>query len=790
MFFTAAEDSTALTHTILSWRPVAVVLFPLLAALLTAWLGSKNRAFASLFATAATVLTFIGVFSLYPLLQRGVLEYPFAGMMGFGILFRVDYLSFIFALLIALAWLAVMLFARGAIEEEKQQRLYFPFSLITMGSCLGVVMAGDLFSLFLFFELMTVSSFVLVIIRRTKEAIAAGLFTLYLGLAGGLVMLFGILALYHTAGTVEIRPLMEKLAAGEANLILLCACLFVGFGIKAVVVPLHLWIPRAYSVAPAAVNALSSGAMIKVGIYGLLRLFFVILTPSSLQFGDLFAFVRTAAYPVMWLGLLTMVVGAVMALQQNNIMRLLAFSSVSQMGYIITGIGAGAYLFGLEEAMGYSGAVMHAFNHTLFKVSFILIAGIIYFCCGELNMQKLGGLWRKLPLLSIFFILSVLAIAGVPGFNGYISKTLIHDALLEAYYHYGGLDLYLAEKVFVLGGALTLCYYLKFFTGVFCGEAPTNVLKRRPPMLLYLPFYLLVPLMPLVGIFPNFVVEEFVLISVKDFTFEPYSIEHLVGFRFFGAHPLEAALLVLLIGLLLYLPAVRMGILTRPLPHWFSIEFLLLAPLARLSLSLALRLGGFLERNVNGLYYALAAGFFNLCALLNLFDRGVDSFYDRSGGHIRQIVESFGRVDHSLNKAYDASGKVARDLAGRTTDLDDALDKSYERAGDYARRLTTRTSDLDAALDRGYEKAGSKARQFVGKKDEEEGGRLVDGEEGLAAEESSKPPKKEGKGRKRFSSWFNPLEWSIRNLNFDSLLMAVMLGLVIFVLLFFARGLL
>lgn len=781
MLLAAAEYGTEITPAIISWRLVAVVLFPFLAALVTVLVARLNRGMASFFAIVACALNLMAVLSLYPLLQRGILEHPFSELMGVGLLFRADYLSFIFATLISLAWLAAMLFAHAAIEDEEQRKIYFPFSLVTLGSCLGVVLTGDLISLFLFFELMTFSSFILVIIRRNREALAAGIFTLYMGLAGGLVMLLGILAIYNATGTVELVPLMEKLTTSEANLPLILACLFIGFGIKAVVVPLHLWIVRAYSVAPAAVNALSSGAMIKVGVYGLLRLFFVILTPTSLTAAEHFNFARAAGYPVMWLGLLTMVAGAIMALQQDNIMRLLAYSSVSQMGYIITGIGAGAYLFGLDEAMGYSGAVLHAFNHTLFKVSFILIAGIVYYCCGELNMQRLGGLWRKIPLAGVFFVISALAITGIPGFNGYISKTLIHDALLVAYHHYGGIHIYIAEKVFMLGSALTLCYYLKFFLGVFGGASPAAVLKRRPPFLLYLPFSLLIPLMLAVGVLPNFFVEDFVLTSAAGFTFEPYSIKHITGFLFFGSAPLEASLMVLLLGLLLYLPAVRLRLLTRPLPRWLSIEYLLLAPLVSLSYRILLRSGCGLDQGVNSFYYGLAAKFLNLSIYCSAFDHGVDSFYSHSGDKVRTLVESFRQVDDTLNQAYSATGKAARDLAGRTADLDGALDKGYERAGDYARDLTKRTSELDEALDRGYEKAGSTARRLVDRKNDNES--LPPGETADEKADTEAAP-----GKSRFAA-LNPLEWSIRNLSFDSLLMAVMLGLVIFVLLFFARGL-
>ena len=774
MPFTAAAYGAEISQTIYTWRPVAVVLFPMAAALVAILLGIKGSRWVALFSLCAAVFAFLGVLSLYPLLRQGIIEHYFYQLMGVGLLFRVDYLSFIFALLISLAWLLAMLYAQVALEQEEERRLYFPFSLVTLGSCLGVVLTGDLFSLFFFFELMTLSSYFLIISRGGREAMAAAGFTLYMGLAGGLIMLFGIIALYSTAGTVELAPLMELIGDGNVNVSLIFACLFVGFGIKAVVVPLHFWIPRAYAASSAAVNALSSGAMIKVGIYGILRLLFVIMTPAALELGELFHFARSSGYLVMWLGLLTMVAGAVMALQQENMMKLLAYSSVSQMGYIIAGAGAGAYLFGVGEAMGYGGAVMHAFNHTLFKVAFVLIAGIVYYCCGELHMGKLGGLWRKMPLLAAFFLLSMLAIAGVPGLNGYTSKKLIQYALLEAYNHYGGLDIFIAEKIFLIGGALTLCYYLKFFQGVFGGAARDGVMQRRPPGLLYLPLCLIIPLMLLIGLAPNYFVDALLIPSAKTFSFDPGSIKYVAEFSFFSASKLGTAFTGLLPAVLFYLLAARLGWLTRPLPRWLSIEYLLFAPLLNLAFAVLLRSGGSLDYGVNRFYYRLAGKFINICSFLSIFDQRVDCLYSSSGTRVRYMVESFRQIDDTLNEAYAATGKAARELAGRTTNLDEALDKSYERAGEYARNLAKKTGELDETLDRSYAKAGGTARKLLERRD---------GEDPEAAFMAEHPP------RKSFFAGFNPLEWNIRNLSFDSLLMAVMLGLVIFVLLFFARDL-
>jgi len=275
MPFAAIAYGAEITRTIYTLRPVAIVLFPIAAALVVALLGAKRGRYAALFSLGAAVFTFLGVLSFYPLLRQGIMEHYFYELMGVGLLFRVDYLGFIFALLISLAWLLAMLHAQLFLEQEGERRIYLPSSLITLGSCLGVVLTGDLFSLFLFYELLTFSSYVLKISRSGREAIIAGRFALYMGLAGGLVTLFGIIFLYYASGTVKLVPLMDIIGDGNVNASIIFACLFTGFAIKAVAVPLNLLIPKPYAASSAAVNTLYAWALINVGVYGILRLLFI-----------------------------------------------------------------------------------------------------------------------------------------------------------------------------------------------------------------------------------------------------------------------------------------------------------------------------------------------------------------------------------------------------------------------------------------------------------------------------------------------------------------------------------
>jgi len=804
MFFAGAEVGKELPDVIISWRPVAVILFPLAASLLLLLAARKLKRFVGVMAASAGGVTFLLVLTLYPLIRQGIVEYHYSSLMSIGLLFRADYLGFIFAFLISLCWMLVLLYAVFYMEVEEHKVFYFSFSLLTLASCLGVVLTGDLVSLFLFFELLTFSSYLLVINRMNKEALSAGLFTLYMGLAGGLVLLFGIFYLYSVAGTVELAPLMEKLAElPSANLAVIFLCFLVGFGIKAGIVPLHFWMPKAYAASPAVVNALSSGAMIKAGIYGLLRIIMLVLTPASVEARELFSFASSAGYAVIWLGLLTMVAGAVMALLQGNILRLLAYSSISQMGYVLTGLGAGAYLFGAEEAMGFSGAVLHSFNHTLFKTAFFLIAGIIFFRTKEVELKKLGGLGREMPFTAILFVAFILAIAGIPGFNGYISKTLIHDALLEAHHHFHTWHILLAEKIFMLGSALTLCYYLKFFQGAFLGAKPPHLrLEKKAPLLLYGPLLALFLFVLAVGFYPNFFLEEFVIAAAEAFTFDHHSLEHLVGFHFFDPHPLESALKVLFLALAIYLPLNKWKILEKEPPRYLSLESLIFTPIANFVYRSICRLGVMTDGSVNRFYLDMSRSLKDFCRYVHTFDSGLDNFYMASSKSAQHLIEKSkqfddalmegyektsykardwadrtARLDGALNKAYEVTGEAARRMAEGTLHLDEALNKTYERTGDAARRLADGSEKLDGALDKSYENVGASAKQLLQK------GATTRKE----ADESTEEERAPVPAQKRSS--FNPLEWNIRNINFDSLLLAMMLGLVIVILFYFTRRL-
>ncbi len=498
--------------------------------------------------------------------------------------FRVDELGFLIALIASFIWLMATIFALEYMNHEKNQGRFFAFFMLTLSGTIGVPLAGDLLTLLLFFELMSLASYVLVIHTQTREAFSAGNLYLYLGIFGGMCLLTGMGLFYFNCGSVAIVP-QACLLEGLNNYTIAAGILMIiGFGIKAGMVPLHIWLPRAHPVAPAPASALLSGIMIKTGAYGMIRVISIIYTPdsSALSAGSLAAGVSRlwaqladAGYVIIWIGIVTMFFGVCMALLQDNIKKMLACSSISQIGYIIMGAGVGAYL-GYEGAMGIAGATYHIFNHAFFKSTLFLAAGAIAYLTGELDMSKLGGLRHKMPFTAIVVLIASLGIVGMPLFNGYASKTLLHHAIVEAYEHHHLYSLFIAEKIFTLTGAGTVLYFLKFLFLAFWRPAPAGLGKvKTEPILMKVGLGVLAVTMVLIGISPYFILNNLVGPSLNAFVLDSYLVQYLMDINLFILEDLAAVALALGLGAALFYLALRGGVfnLQIQLPSWLGIEF-------------------------------------------------------------------------------------------------------------------------------------------------------------------------------------------------------------------------
>jgi formate hydrogenlyase subunit 3/multisubunit Na+/H+ antiporter MnhD subunit len=556
--------------------PLVIIFLPMLGGPIEAILGKKNEMLRDTLVVNSTFLTFILVLLMYPQVSQGSMSISIPGVLGMGLHFKVDILSYIMAVTSGVLWLFVTIYAHDYMDIEKHRDRFYLWMSITFGGILGTVMAADLFTMFLFFEIMTFSSYVLVAHNQSKESILAGNSYIFIGVVGGLSLLLGMILLYVNTGTLEFAPLASQIAQ-MGNVKYLMTLLFVvGFGIKAGMLPLHIWLPKAHPVAPTPASALLSGILIKVGAYGILRLTTSIFMPSMSEisgFNDpLWSLSNNLGFMITWIGIITMAVGVFLALQQSNMKKMLAYHSISQMGYIIMGIGVEAYL-GYKGGMGYAGSIYHIVNHAIFKSLLFMVVGVVYIRTRELDMYKLGGLWKKLPFTAMVCLIAAFGITGVPGFNGFVSKSLLHHSIIEAF-HYGHPSFRIAEIIFMIVSAGTVTSFIKLFKLVFMGDLPKkykNIEGEKGMMDIAMGGLAL--LIITIGHAPNFIMDRFIIPSARTLTFEPAFIDkYLVNINFFNQTDILGMLWIFVLGALIFYFGMKFHLFHLHLNEKLSIE--------------------------------------------------------------------------------------------------------------------------------------------------------------------------------------------------------------------------
>ncbi|MBN2372601.1 NADH dehydrogenase [bacterium] len=525
--------------------PLWLIMIPLLGGIMLAFF--TDDCLSSNLLVLLTGMTFaISVFLYQPVIKgihldgafmKGVyFEFPFLPQFGINLTFKVDPVSMTLVIFTCLIWFLTSIFSKSYLEAENKRQRYNIANCCCLAVTLGAFMAGDFFTLYIFYEAILLFLYLMVIHREDEAAIAASKVYLYLGIATGLILLYGIFLLYHVTGTVEIKSLGMALASAPSwARYAIAGMMIAGFGGKAGVFLEHIWMPCSYGDSPALTAALSSGIMIEVGAYGILRTVNMIFAPLgspadsqlwSRMTSSMWMETSHVGHVLIWLGIMTMFFGAMNALISNHSLKLLAYSSVSQMGYIIMGIGCAAYM-GTQGAMGLTASTFHIINHALFKAALFLCVGAVFFRTRETDIRKLGGLWRNMPVTAFVMLVSMCAISGIPGFNGFASKTMLHHAIIEAYEHsvhiLGSPDrwLRLAEVMFIVTAGCTFAYNMKLFYFIFLGKRPHKYAEITPaPSPMKVPLSILATLAVFIGIFPNWFLNHFLGPMLSYFGFD------------------------------------------------------------------------------------------------------------------------------------------------------------------------------------------------------------------------------------------------------------------------------
>ena len=411
--------------------------------------------------------------------------------LGLNLSLRLDGLGFLFALLILGIGLLVILYARYYLAKTEPMGRFFAFLLLFMGAMLGVVLSENLLLMLMFWELTSLSSFLLIGFWGSRsEARKGARMALAITGGGGLALLAGILLIGHIAGSFELSQVLAAGYAIRAHELYPLALVLVLLGVftKSAQFPFHFWLPHAMA-APTPVSAyLHSATMVKAGVFLLARLY-PALAGSDWWF-----------YMVSMTGLATLLVGAVMALFQHDLKGLLAYSTISHLGLI-------TLLFGLDTQLAAVAAVFHIINHATFKASLFMAAGIIDHETGSRDMRRINGLWKYMPHTAVLAMVAASAMAGVPLLNGFLSKEMFFTETLHQHL-LGGFN-WVIPAAATLAGVFSVAYSLRFIHDVFFNGEPIDLPKyppHEPPRYMKVPVEVLVFLCLLVGIVPAYTV--------------------------------------------------------------------------------------------------------------------------------------------------------------------------------------------------------------------------------------------------------------------------------------------
>ena len=479
--------------------PVIAVMSLFLGAFLVEIFGRKNKIVRNIITMIFVAISLLCIIALIkPVILDGeVISYwlgnwePVNGY-AIGIGYEVDALNLFFAILVVLTFTLSAIYSLRYMEKDDHLGHYYTLFLMLSGGVLGLVLTGDIFNMYVMVEIMTFAAVALTAFRNYKKGALESAFKyLVIGSVGSGFTLTGICLVYMQCHTLNMAQLSSVLANHlTPTTILALALIFIGFGVKSFMVPFHTPAADAYTTAPSSISMVFSGMVNKAGVYGMIRLMFVVfmmMDKTAMQ-------ILLAAF-----GTITMFVGVTMALAQHDFKRLLAFHSISQIGYVLAACGLGT-------ALGVSGGLFHAMNHTLFKGLLFLCAGAVYYATGTTNLDKLGGLSKKMPKTAICFLIGAFSISGLPPFNGFVSKWMIYQAAWSKGVETNNFFYVFVTIVAVVVSVMTLASFIKVTQAVFFGQPSEKCENAKEvPLAMRIPMWIMSALCILVGIFYNFI---------------------------------------------------------------------------------------------------------------------------------------------------------------------------------------------------------------------------------------------------------------------------------------------
>ncbi len=450
-----------------------LVVIPLAGAFLIMIIGRFIEDFNKYF--TSLVLLFLACISFYFLFSTGekILVYKVGGWepvntVPIGIYMVMDGFTAMVVCIINLIGFLSAFYSISYIKRYTAGNYFYALFCLMIGGMNGVVLSGDLFNIFVFLEISVISSYALVAFGVESNELEASFKYQILGGLASFLILFGIGFIYWKTKTLNIADIRKVFSSGYDKTFYLFVqiLLLSGFGLKAAIMPFHAWLPDAHSSAPSPISAMLSGVFIKaVGIYVIIRLFF-----------NMFSVSQEMAFLITTLGTLSMVAGVFLAIGQWDIKRLLAYHSISQMGYVVMSVGIGMILVARGSnpelaSLAIAGGLFHLVNHAAFKGLLFLNAGAIEYTIGTRNLKEMGGLAKVMPVTSATSFVASMSISGIPPFNGFFSKLIIIIAAIMAKF-------YLLAALAVIVSIITLASFLKFQRYAFFNKSDYNKNKK------------------------------------------------------------------------------------------------------------------------------------------------------------------------------------------------------------------------------------------------------------------------------------------------------------------------
>ncbi len=443
---------------------MSIEILPIIAfggAFLTYILGKISSKLRDIFAVLVSCALVASIAYLY---GQSLEKTFYLGFLGLPLLLRLNTLSWFFAIAVAGVGVLSIIYSLSYIRERERTDFYYLMMLLVNAGMLGIVLSGDLVSFYIFWEIMSWSAFLLISYNR-GPALAAGMKYIIMSVVGSIAMLIGMLSLYAAYGTLSISEIATHIISASARYILFILITFgIGFGIKSALVPLHTWLPDAHSEAPSPFSAVLSGILIKMGTYGFLLIMYAIVGIKA--FFESGSGLINFTHILCWLGAITAVIPSFIALLQDDAKRLLAWSSIGQIGYIILGIAFGT-------SLSIAGGVFHIFNHATFKALLFLTVGAVEYRTGGVReLNSLGGLIKRMPITFIGALVGACGLIGVPLTNGFVSKWMIYKTLILQGHPF------LAFAA-LLGTWGSILYVYKLLHNMFLGQLPEKYKEVR-----------------------------------------------------------------------------------------------------------------------------------------------------------------------------------------------------------------------------------------------------------------------------------------------------------------------